>query len=192
MAKNSEGQYMKGVIFRGLESLVIEKCGMGAWDTLLEKNAPNDRVYISAQSYPDEELFGLAQDVALVLELSMAEVLKVFGEYLFDYLLQRHPAIVEQFDGFVSLITSIDSVIHSEVAKLYQEPNLPSIRCTVIEDGFILMHYYSSRQLCLCAEGLIYGAAAHYNMTVTLEHIECMHKGADECTIEVRFKQVDS
>ena len=35
---------MKGVIFRGLEALVIEKCGMAAWDDLLEKNAPEGRV----------------------------------------------------------------------------------------------------------------------------------------------------
>ncbi|GAA61926.1 hypothetical protein P20652_3817 [Pseudoalteromonas sp. BSi20652] len=28
---------MKGVVFRGLEALVIEKCGMAAWDDLLEK-----------------------------------------------------------------------------------------------------------------------------------------------------------
>ena len=47
---------MKGVIFRGLEALVIEKCGMAAWDDLLEKNAPEGRVYISAESYPDEEI----------------------------------------------------------------------------------------------------------------------------------------
>ncbi|TMO60438.1 heme NO-binding domain-containing protein [Pseudoalteromonas aurantia] len=181
---------MKGVIFRGLESLVIEKCGMAVWDTLLEKNAPEDRVYISVQSYPDDELVGLAQYVAVALQLPIAEVLKAFGEYLFGYLLPRHSTIIAKFDGFVSLIMSIDSVIHSEVAKLYQEPNLPKIRCKVIEDGLILMHYYSSRKLCLCAEGLIYGAAAHYNMTVTLKHIECMHKGADECAIEVRFKQV--
>ncbi|KAF7764185.1 hypothetical protein PCIT_b0111 [Pseudoalteromonas citrea] len=181
---------MKGVIFRGLESLVIEKCGMAAWEALLEKNAPDDRVYISAQSYPDEELFGLAQDVAVALQLPMTDVLRAFGEYLFGYLLQRHPTIVDEFDGFVSLIMGIDSVIHVEVAKLYQEPNLPKIRCEVIEEGFILMHYYSSRKLCLCAEGLIYGAAAHYNMNVTLDHVECMHKGADECAIEVRFIKV--
>ncbi|HCP97653.1 MAG TPA: hypothetical protein DIT74_08040, partial [Pseudoalteromonas sp.] len=66
---------MKGVIFRGLEALVIEKCGMAAWDDLLEKNAPQGRVYISAESYPDEEIVGLAQDVATALSMSMPEVL---------------------------------------------------------------------------------------------------------------------
>jgi predicted hydrocarbon binding protein len=181
---------MKGIIFRGLESLVIEKCGMAVWEALLEKNVPSNRVYISAQSYPDEELVRLAKDVALAMKVPMDEVLKTFGEYLFEYLLQRHLSIVERFDGFVSLMMGIDSVIHFEVAKLYQEPNLPSIKCELIEDGFILMHYSSSRKLCLCAEGLIYGAAAHYNINVALKHLQCMHNGATQCEIEVRFDEV--
>ncbi|MBQ4850195.1 heme NO-binding domain-containing protein [Pseudoalteromonas sp. MMG012] len=182
---------MKGVIFRGLESLVIEKCGMAAWESLLEKNAPDDRVYISAKSYPDEELVGLAQDVAVALSLPLQDVLKAFGEYLFGYLLQKHPTIVDTFDGFSSLIMGIDSVIHVEVAKLYQEPNLPKIECELVREGFILMQYYSKRKLCLCAEGLIYGAAAHYSIDVTLDHVECMHQGADACVIEVRYESTN-
>ena len=66
---------MKGIIFRGLEALVIEKCGMAAWDELLEKNAPDGRVYISAQSYPDEEVIGLAQDVATALSMTMRAII---------------------------------------------------------------------------------------------------------------------
>ena len=52
---------------------------MAAWDDLLEKNAPQGRVYISAESYPDEEIVALAQDVATALSMSMSEVLKAFG-----------------------------------------------------------------------------------------------------------------
>ncbi|KAA1151531.1 MULTISPECIES: heme NO-binding domain-containing protein [Pseudoalteromonas] len=179
---------MKGVIFRGLEALVIEKCGMAAWDDLLEKNAPSDRIYISAESYPDEEIVGLAQDVADALSMSMPDVLKAFGEYLFGHLRGRHPTIVENFNGFADLIMGIDKVIHVEVAKLYQEPNLPEIKAELIEDGFILMHYYSKRQLCMCAEGLIFGAASHYGIEVALNHVECMHNGFDKCVIEVKYE----
>lgn len=179
---------MKGVIFRGLEALVIEKCGMAAWDALLEKNTPTGRVYISAESYPDEEIVGLAQDVAVALSMSMPEVLKAFGEYLFFHLKSRHPAIVASFVSFADLITGIDKVIHVEVAKLYHEPNLPEIDAKIIDDGFILMRYYSKRQLCMCAEGLIFGAASHYGVDVTLNHVQCMHDGFDKCLIEVKYE----
>ncbi len=183
-----EGTCMKGVIFRGLEALVIEKCGMAAWDDLLEKNAPEGRVYISAESYPDEEMVGLAQDVAAALSMSMPEVLKAFGEYLFSHLKARHPSIVANFNCFADLIIGIDKVIHVEVAKLYHEPNLPEIDAQIIEDGFILMRYNSKRQLCMCAEGLIFGAASHYGIDVTLNHVQCMHDGSDTCLIEVKYE----
>lgn len=179
---------MKGVIFRGLEALVIEKCGMAAWDDLLEKNAPQGRVYISAESYPDEEIVGLAQDVAVALSMSMPEVLKAFGEYLFSHLKGRHPSIVESFSGFADLIIGIDQVIHVEVAKLYHEPNLPEIKAKIVDDGVILMRYYSKRKLCMCAEGLIFGAASHYGIGVSLNHVECMHDGFDSCLIEVKYE----
>ncbi|XQF89729.1 heme NO-binding domain-containing protein [Pseudoalteromonas espejiana] len=182
---------MKGIIFRGLEALVIEKCGMAARDSLLSKNAPDGRVYISAQSYPDEELVGLAQDVAAALDMTMPQVLKAFGEYLFSHLQRHHPVIVEGFDSFAELIMGIDEVIHIEVAKLYQEPNLPSIRCEHKQAGKIVMHYHSKRQLCMCAEGLIYGAAAHYGINVSLNHKACMHDGYDECVIEVNYGAVN-
>ncbi|KTD95695.1 heme NO-binding domain-containing protein [Pseudoalteromonas sp. H71] len=179
---------MKGIIFRGLEALVIEKCGMAAWDDLLEKNAPDARVYISAQSYPDEEIIGLAQDVAAALSMTMPEVLKAFGEYLFGHLNRSHPTVAEGFESFAELIMGIDKVIHVEVAKLYHEPNLPEIEAKLVEEGFILMHYRSKRQLCMCAEGLIYGAASHFGVNVVLDHVECMHDGCEKCVIEVRYE----
>ena len=182
---------MKGIIFRGLEALVIEKCGMAAWDELLEKNAPDGRVYISAQSYPDEEIIGLAQDVATALSMTMPEVLKAFGEYLFGHLNRSHPTVAKGFNSFAGLIMGIDKVIHVEVAKLYHEPNLPEIESKLIEDGFILMHYRSKRQLCMCAEGLIYGAASHYGIDVSLNHVECMHDGCDKCVIEVKYEALN-
>lgn len=178
---------MKGIIFRGLESLVVKKYGMAVWDQLLEKNAPDQRVYISAESYPDPELFSLATDVADFLSLPLPDVLRAFGEYLFGYLLERHPIIMAKFSNFDELMMGIDSVIHAEVAKLYNEPNLPKVKCEKRDSGLMVVHYYSVRKLCLCAEGLIYGAASHYGIEVRLEHIECMHNGASECVIEVKY-----
>ena len=180
---------MKGVVFRGLESLVIEKCGMNAWDELLRKNAPNERVYISPASYPDEEMFALLNDVSIKLNMAMPDVLKAFGKYLFSYLAAKHPAIISDFNSFSNLIVSIDKVIHVEVAKLYHEPNLPKINAVRVDKGLILMDYYSKRKLCMCAEGLIYGAAFYFDINVTLNHVQCMHDGFDKCIIEVIYEE---
>lgn len=180
---------MKGVVFRGIESLVIDKCGMNAWEELLKKNSPNGRVYISPTSYPDEEMFALLNDVSIKLNMAMPDILKVFGKYLFNYLVTKHPMIIKDFDSFPNLIVSIDKVIHAEVAKLYYEPSLPKINAVRVDEGFILMDYYSKRKLCMCAEGLIYGAASYFDINVTLNHIQCMHDGFAKCIIEVAYEE---
>ncbi|CAH9053186.1 hypothetical protein PSECIP111951_02521 [Pseudoalteromonas holothuriae] len=179
---------MKGIVYRGLEELVIENHGMAAWEALLDKHAPKNRVYISAQSYPDEELFAMANEVASILNKPLVDVLRVFGEYLFGYLIKKHSRILEQFDGFQSLILGIDSVIHAEVAKLYNEPNLPQISCEQIDDKHILLNYCSVRKLCFCAEGLIYGAGAHYGMKTQIDHQQCMHDGYEQCRMLLTYE----
>ncbi|WP_105169898.1 heme NO-binding domain-containing protein [Pseudoalteromonas sp. T1lg23B] len=180
---------MKGIIFRGLEELVVQAYDISVWEKLLEKHAPEDRVYVSAKNYPDEELFALAQEVALVVDKPLSDILRTFGEFLFAYLTQKHSEILLQFKDFSSLIMGIDTVIHAEVAKLYHEPNLPQIRCEKINENNILMFYRSNRKLCFCAEGLINGAAAFYQMNVNIDHQKCMHEGEQECTLLLTFKE---
>ncbi|KZN60121.1 hypothetical protein N473_24395 [Pseudoalteromonas luteoviolacea CPMOR-1] len=173
---------MKGLIFRCLEELVIETKGMDLWEELLEKHCPEDRVYISARSYPDEELVNMAISVSEVLELSLPDTLKAFGTYLFSFLAKKHPAIVSEFKSFEELILSIDEVIHSEVQKLYEEPNLPTISAKVVNKNTIELIYNSPRKLCFCAEGLIYGCAEHFNEEVNIEQATCTHNDDEVCT----------
>ncbi|MEJ6476741.1 heme NO-binding domain-containing protein [Pseudoalteromonas piscicida] len=174
---------MRGVIFRGLEELVIEALGMQAWDELLEAYAPTGRVYVSPTSYPDEELFALAQGVAAKLGKPLTEVLAIFGQSLFGFLAEKHKGIAAKFESFEELVLSIDSVIHMEVKKLYDEPNLPSINVVKEDDKTLILEYCSKRKLCFCAEGLLHGAAQHYSRKLSIEHPQCMHNGAEHCTL---------
>ncbi|AZZ95987.1 heme NO-binding domain-containing protein [Pseudoalteromonas sp. R3] len=178
---------MKGIIFRSLEELVVKNLGMGEWNTLLDKHSPAHRSYVSAVSYPDEELFALANGVAEKMALPLPDVLGVFGRFLFGSLAAKHHAVLEPLNTFEKLILAIDSVIHVEVAKLYDEPNLPKIDARVIDEGQILVDYRSPRKLCFCAEGLIYGAADHYNKKIEISHASCMHEGDEHCRFVINI-----
>ena len=72
---------MKGIIFNVLEDMVVQQCGMQVWNDLLAKHAPADRVYLSAKSYAEAELFDIVQDVALRLNLPVPDVVKAFGRF---------------------------------------------------------------------------------------------------------------
>ncbi|PKH32676.1 heme NO-binding domain-containing protein [Shewanella sp. ALD9] len=179
---------MKGIIFNVLEDMIVEQCGMGVWNDLMEKHAPADRVYVSAINYPENELFAIATEVSEILGLPLQDVIKAFGQFLFSGLAANHIAVVERFTDFTSLVMGIHNIIHVEVNKLYDEPSLPTIMSTMIDDHNIELKYYSPRKLCFCAEGLIFGAADYYHQNISIKHDTCMHQGAEQCILNIELK----
>ncbi|KNC68650.1 heme NO-binding domain-containing protein [Pseudoalteromonas ardens] len=178
---------MKGIIFRSLEELVIENLGMSVWNALLDEHSPAHRSYVSAVSYPDEELYALANGVAEKMALPLPDVLSVFGRFLFGSLAAKHTAVLAELDTFEKLIMAIDSVIHVEVAKLYDEPNLPKIEATIVNDSEILLDYRSPRKLGFCAEGLIYGAADYFNKQIEISHNRSVTQSGEHTQFVVKI-----
>ncbi|WP_239642784.1 heme NO-binding domain-containing protein [Shewanella sp. POL2] len=171
-----------------LEDMVVAQCGMSVWNDLLEKHAPKDRVYVSAKSYAESELFSIVQDVAQRLNMPIQDVVKAFGQFLFNGLASRHAGVVEHFEDFTSLVMGIHDVIHLEVNKLYHEPSLPNITGQHLSDNQIALRYSSPRRLCFCAEGLLFGAAEHFKQKIQITHDTCMHTGADHCMLIIELQ----
>lgn len=178
---------MKGVVFNILEEMVLEQAGMEAWNNILAEASGEDGIYTAADSYPDTELFGLVEAVCKAINQPAEVVVGAFGEFMFGKLAERYPVFCEQAPDLKTFLKSVDSVIHVEVAKLYNETNLPKFKYAEPKENILVMRYHSERKLCILAEGLIRGAATHYNQKITIEHPVCMHKGADHCDLLVRF-----
>ncbi len=177
---------MKGVIFNILEELVIETAGIVAWNSILEKLELKG-IYTAGQSYPDEELFALVGEISASLNKPAPEIVGHFGEYLFHQLNQRYPEFTTQQTDLRAFLKSVHDVIHVEVRKLYESPNLPTITCHEPDDNTLVMEYRSPRQLCILAEGLVRGAAEYYKTPIEMTHPVCTHKGADHCDLVIRF-----
>jgi predicted hydrocarbon binding protein len=177
---------VKGVVFNILEDMVTEKGGLMVWQKVLEKAGVGGG-YTAVATYSDDELFAIVGAVVEELQLPAETVVSAFGTYMFGQLAKRYPMFVDSCDDLFSFLESIDSVIHLEVKKLMTETHLPSISCTRESDNALVMDYRSPRKLCLLAEGLIYGAAAHYDRQIKIEHPVCMHKGSDHCDLRVQI-----
>ena len=177
---------MKGVIFNILEELVIDTAGITAWNAILETLTLKG-IYTAGQSYPDEELFALVGEISTRLNQPAADVVGHFGEYLFHQLNQRYPEFTTEQPDLRAFLKSVHDVIHVEVRKLYETPNLPTITCHEPSEDLLVMEYHSPRQLCILAEGLIRGAATHYKTPIEMTHPVCMHQGADHCDLVIRF-----
>ncbi|MBU2964275.1 heme NO-binding domain-containing protein [Amphritea sp. 2_MG-2023] len=177
---------MKGVIFNILEELVIEEAGMPTWNAILA-SLQLKGIYTAGHSYPDEELMALVQEISIRLALPTPKVIGHFGEYLFRQLNQRYPEFTAQQPDLKRFLLSVHDVIHVEVNKLYENPNLPTFSYHQPADNILVMQYQSPRKLCILAEGLVRGAAQYYDTEIHMTHPVCMHQQADHCDLVIEF-----
>ena len=175
---------MKGIIFNLLEDVVVETHGDVVWDALLEQ-AELDGVYTSLGSYDDAEMMQLVSTAGNALSLSDDEVLRWFGRQAIPDMVNRWPAFFAAHQKTIPFLRTLNSVIHPEVRKLYSGAYCPHFDFSLPADGSLLIGYRSPRQLCGLAHGFILGAGDHYGEALTVEHLECMHSGADRCLMSV-------
>ena len=177
---------MKGIVFIVLSELVETQHGIEAWEEILQEVKPEcEGVYISTASYPDDEMIKYVKAISKKLSLPSTEITKVFGRYLFNELNDKYGFFTKQCANLFEFLDSIENVIHKEVRKLYQDVNLPTIDCTVDSPNEMLMLYHSPRKLCYLAEGLISGAADHFEEPIALTHEKCMHDGESRCELRI-------
>ena len=178
---------MKGIVFNMLNDLVEENYGMDVWDDLIEATAPkSEGIYTSVEIYPDEELMAYVAAISEQTGAPAEDVVRLFGNYMLKRFAEIHP---EFFAGHTikSFLQSVHDVIHVEVEKLHPDVVLPNFEYEDPADDELVMHYFSPRQLCHLAEGLIEGCSKQFGVAVHLTHDVCMHDGADHCVLGLKF-----
>lgn len=157
------------------------------WEDLLAAvNPASGGVYTSVEDFPDREMLDMVQALSEKTGQSIEDLIKAFGQYLFHVLAFKHSVFTDTKPNLMSFLKSIESVIHKEVMKLYENPNLPTIEWEQTDNHILTLHYQSPRKLCHLASGLIRGAAEHYQTVIELTELQCMHNGADKCTFIVK------
>lgn len=175
---------MKGIVFTMLADMVVEKFGLEVWDELLSK-AEDDGIYVSTETYPDEALIALVVAAHEKSGIPVNDLVRAFGEYMFPIFYQKNPSFFKEGQTLKDFLLTVDQVIHVEVRKLHPGANLPEFKYVDENDAELTMIYASPRKLCMLAEGLIAGAATHFNTQYTLDHSTCMHDGADSCSLHL-------
>jgi hypothetical protein len=176
---------MKGVVFNLLEQLVARDYGEETWDTLLEAS-DLDGVYTSLGSYADEDLMKLVGAAAEELDMSPDQVVRWFGRNALPLFAVHYPQLFEPHDSTRSFVLTLNEIIHPEVRKLYPGADVPVFDFAT-RNGSLVMGYKSPRKMCAFAEGLLHGAADHYNERLTIEQPQCMNRGDDRCVLEIAF-----
>ncbi len=181
---------MQGSIFTAFSEMIIDQMGMQQWNELIIETEPASQgVYTSAEQYEDSELINMVVLLSEKTGTPVEHLIEAFGKYLFSILYKTSPVDVSKLDNLRDFLLAIDNVIHVEVKRLHPEAYLPKFEYDTSEANRLIMYYSSKRKLCHASVGLIKGAAEKFNETITLEHTECMHHGAQRCKLIVNFNK---
>ncbi|XP_685297.6 guanylate cyclase soluble subunit beta-2 isoform X3 [Danio rerio] len=137
---------MYGFINTCLKSLVIERFGEETWENL-RLMAGVQETFMTYEIYDDIITLRLVQEACKMLDVSSEVVLKLFGEYFFSFCkMSGYDTMLRTLGGnLVEFIENLDA-LHSYLALSYEAMNAPSFRVERMDDGRILLHYYSDRK----------------------------------------------
>ncbi len=139
---------MKGIIFKAFEDFVVANFGDEFYEQVLDDTpsaAPG--VFVGPGTYPDAVLLALVQTAVQRAGISLEQALTAFGRFAFARLAATAPACVSGHAHPISLLQSIDSIIHIEVKKLYPEAVTPRIQVVQLADDRAQLCYHSERRL---------------------------------------------
>lgn len=177
---------MKGAIFTGFAEFVEKHYGLTTWLQALEAcNLSSNGEYLTTEIYEDSELTTLASYLCAYLKLEPADLYRGYGRYFFSTLMSMAHQYVEDIDNLFDFLIAVDSVIHIEVKKADPQAYTPSLYYDQPQENVLIVRYVSKRKMCFMAEGLILGAADHFQQKITLSQDECTCKGDGQCLIRI-------
>ena len=155
---------MKGVVFTEFLEMVEQKFGMEMVNALIENNdLSSDGVYSAVGTYHHSEMVSLVVDLGKRSGITIPELLKAFGAYLFQTFQTGYPEMFANATNGFEFLQSVDQEIHVEVLKLYPDAELPSFRTELLSEHVLQMDYRSDRAMGALAHGLIEACGEHYD-----------------------------
>ena len=160
---------MKGMVFTEFLELVERTRSPELADALIDESSlPSGGVYTSVGNYDHREMVTLVVALSRHTGQSVTEVLHWFGLNLFQSLASGFPEFFRDKIHPFEVLVGIESVIHTEVRKLYPDAELPSFVIRQPNDRTLELDYHSPRCMDDLAHGLIDGCIARFDLPVAL------------------------
>ncbi len=176
---------MKGIIFTEFLELVEEKFGLEMVDAIISENdLASGGAYTAVGTYDHGEMVKLVISLSAKCDIPVDTLLVVYGEYLFGTFVKSYGHFIEASTDAFSILASVESYIHVEVQKLYNDAELPSFNTSEKAHNVMEMIYKSERKLSGVAEGLVIGCLKHYGEEGTVKR-EMIKEDGSEVKITV-------
>lgn len=179
---------MKGVVFNLMEKYIEKNLGDGRYEEIMERCTLTTKVpFVGPGTYPDEDLMTIVAETIKMGGIPLPETLRSFGRFCFYKLSEKYPCFVSPYTHPKPFLKSVESIIHVEVKKLYEDAMPPAFTYFDSAPDRLVIQYKSGRRLCQFMEGLIEGVAGHYQSPIKYEQRTCMLDGGEVCEFELTF-----
>ncbi len=160
---------MKGMIFTEFLELVERTYSHDMADELIDaSDLPSGGAYTSVGNYDHREMVSLVMALHRRTGRPVNELLHWFGLNLFNALSTGFPVFFEGKTHPFDVLSGIESVIHTEVRKLYPDAELPEFTVFRPAPDTLQLDYRSPRCMDDVAHGLIDGCLAHFQRSISL------------------------
>ena len=150
--------------------MVEEKFGYEVLDRLTALPCLADgAAYTSVGNYPHGDMFVMLDELHDAVGLPHKELILAFSEWLFDAFYRLHPEFFGRIESSFDFLCGIDSVIHTEVRRLYSDARTPHFEARRVSPDQMIMEYSSWRPFADLAEGLILAASAHFKEEIAID-----------------------
>ena len=154
---------MLGMVFTEFIELVEDRFSPATADQIIRAaGGAHQGAYTAVGYYPHQEMGAMLGSLQQLTGTSVADLLRLFGEHLFGRFQVLHPALFERHTRLFDLIAAVETHVHVEVQRLYDQAQLPRFGVVERDDRRLVLRYQSPRRLEALAQGLIEAGARHY------------------------------
>ncbi len=160
---------MLGMVFTELIDMIEQQFSPELADAVIQAaNLPHGGAYTAVGYYPHEEIVSLVLALSKQTGTPVPDLVTAFGRYLLGRFSTAYPQLFAAQPTLFDFLASIDAEIHREVRKLYPSAQLPQFTVLNRDERQLTLAYESPRSMEPLAQGLIEGAALHYQTPVQI------------------------
>jgi hypothetical protein len=181
---------MYGIVNKAIEELVIANFGEAKWDTVKAVSGIDVDYFISNEPYDDAITYQLAGAVASEMNMSVDEVLVVFGEWwILKTSKERYGSLMTAGGSDLRAFLLHLPDFHTRVMLMYPRLTPPEFQVSDVAANSICVHYYSQREgLQAFVRGLLQGLSKLYETETDIELIQSRDDGFDHEIFKVTWR----
>jgi hypothetical protein len=171
---------MYGIVNKAIQDLVTTNFGEPVWEKVKVTSGIDIDYFLSNEPYDDDITFQLAGAVATELNISVGEVLIVFGEWwILKTGKEKYGSLLEAGGKNLREFLINLPAFHNRIMLMYPKLTPPEFKISDVAENSIHMHYFSKREgLQEFVRGLFQGLGKLYSTAVDIELLQSRNEGS--------------